>query len=158
MLNSINMTTAANRHIVNEQSYARMTALRIQQLRDAYLQDFPNNIERTMTPTGVYNCHGLLFASRRTQIDGKSIRPILHDDKYIRINRKDDVKIGDIVLFVAPDGDIEHSAIVVVPPSESITGMPKVFSKWGPFTEFIHYANFSPYDVTNLEYWRVEWP
>jgi hypothetical protein len=58
---------------------------------------------------------------------------------------------------VAQDGDIEHAAIVIEPPSKANALMPKVVGKWGQFLEYLHYANQSIYEFDSLEYYRVEW-
>jgi hypothetical protein len=83
---------------------------------------------------------------------------ILNDDRYAKRLTPGQVKPGDVVLYVGPDGDIEHSAIVLEPPSQQTAGMPRVVGKWGPFLEYAHFANLSAYDCSNLEYYRVEYP
>lgn len=157
-LTSLLLQTAGMHDIPNGQSYEKMPTLQSQNNRAHFKKKFPNNTERDPNPTGIYNCHGLTFASRRTQIAGNpTLSVILTDDRYVRI-QKANVLPGDIVIFVHPNGDMEHSAVVIVPPSESITGYPKVIGKWGNFTEFVHYANDSDYDVSDLRYYRVQWP
>jgi hypothetical protein len=66
-----------------------------------------------------------------------------------------DVLAGDVVLYVHPSGDIEHSAIVVVAPRDSLLRVPTVLSKWGKYAEIIHAANRCPYDFSNPEYYRA---
>jgi hypothetical protein len=51
------------------------------------------------TPSAMYNCHGMTFASRRTRItDVAGISRILGDDKWIEIAPKE-VLPSDIVVY-----------------------------------------------------------
>lgn len=106
-------------------------------------------------PTAIYNCHGLVFASRRTGIfEVEEIYKILKEDNYTEVN-PNDVLPGDIVLYFSVDGDIEHSGVVVSAP-DTITRLPKIYSKWGKYCEAVHYANICPYECTNLKYYRTD--
>ena len=155
---SLKLESASKRNIPNEQNHQPMAPATARLQRANSQQQFGAHlIEVTRMPTGVYNCHGLIFASRRTNILGNDVRAILNDDKYKKRLTQADVRPGDVVLFVAPDGDIEHSAIVLVPPSPQNAGIPTVYGKWGQFIEYAHPANLSEYRVDNLEYYRVEW-
>lgn len=53
--------------------------------------------------TGVYNCFGMIFASRRTSIyDDENvamIQRILDDDGYRCLSNRADVRTGDLVLY-----------------------------------------------------------
>ena len=52
-------------------------------------------------PTGIYNCHGLAFASRRTQIcEPSEVQKIIREDGYRLIDRREDVQPGDIILYL----------------------------------------------------------
>lgn len=105
-------------------------------------------------PTPIYNCHGLVFASRRTGIfDNSSIRQIFEDDRYREI-QKEDALPGDIVIYFNK-GDIEHSAIIINAPSESLLKIPLVYSKWGKYSEVIHLQNQCPYNLSEIKYYRV---
>jgi hypothetical protein len=105
-------------------------------------------------PTPIYNCHGLVFASRRTGIfDNSSIRQIFEDDRYREI-KKEDALPGDIVIYFNK-GDIEHSAIIINAPSESLLKIPLVYSKWGKYSEVIHLQNQCPYNLSEIKYYRV---
>lgn len=118
-----------------------------------YVDKYRNVIFRSH-PTGIYNCHGLVFASRRTGIDdSREILKILREDNYKEISR-DEVLPGDIILYFAEDGDIEHSGIVISRP-DSVLHIPKVYSKWGRYREAIHYANDCEYDFSQTKYYRV---
>src|SRR6266496_3127883 len=89
---------------------------------------------RTTVCTNGYNCHGLVFAGRRTCIDDPStVRQILADDSYRRVNR-DELLAGDVALYVVK-GAIEHSGIVVDKGARDdrtgLWGDPLIVSKWG---------------------------
>ena len=92
--------------------------------------------------SGIYNCFGLVFASRRTCIhQSTEIRKIIEDDGYREIPREE-VKPGDIILYYTEAGDdIQHSAIVIVEPREENLWVPMVLSKIGKWKEAIHPAN-----------------
>ena len=90
----------------------------------------------------VYNCHGLTFASRRTWIDDSSmIRNIIEDDCYELI-KENDALPGDVVIYVADDGDVEHSGVVVR--AKHALELPLVCSKWGKGGEVVHPVHKSP--------------
>jgi hypothetical protein len=106
---------------------------------------FPHAVARS-DASGIYNCHGLVFASRRTSIFPEDIHKIPEDDGYRPIDERD-VLAGDVVLYLNADGDIEHSGIVIRKPELRI---PWVVSKWGDGEEFVHPTLTCPYneDIT----------
>lgn len=112
------------------------------------------SVKRT-PPDPRYNCHGLTFASRRTKIiDDAQIRQILVDDRYVAVERAL-VLPGDVAVYFADDGSIEHSAIVVSTPSPPLH-IPRVCSKWGFLGEVVHLATECPlYAIGNIQYFRV---
>lgn len=150
----INVDTANGTAVTNEQDWGgAMTAINVRQVQ-LLGKAHPKAQARTLKGTGVYNCHGLVFASRRTMIsDSPEVRQIIADDGYQQITPKD-VMPGDIVLYVGSDGDVEHSAVVVSLP-DNVFSVVHVVSKWGLGLEYVHAVNDSPYDCTRLEYYRV---
>lgn len=105
-------------------------------------------------PTPRYNCHGMTFASRRTGIfDADVISKILSDDGYEEIIPEQTLP-GDVIIYFAADGDLEHSGIVVSTPDKNL-GIPMVVSKWGKYSEFVHWANNSPYTFATARYFRI---
>ena len=120
-------------------------------------EKYPTMIIRSEA-SPMYDCHGLTFASRRTNIDKSTeIEKILNDDEYSLINERD-VLPGDVVLYVdQDDGDISHSGIVVNAefPPESLSII-LVISKWGKFKEIIHNVNDCPYPKTYKRYYRIK--
>lgn len=123
--------------------------------RDIYKNRYPAMVERTTSPTSIYNCHGMVFGSRRTQIDeSTSVRKILEDDGYKKVS-PENVMAGDVIIYIV-NGDIEHSGIVVHPPIPENFNQAIIISKWGPFTEVLHPVHQSPYDSTTIEYYRID--
>src|SRR5439155_16518618 len=88
----------------------------------------PNAILRT-NPCALYNCHGLVFASRRTKIIATNqIKAILEDDRYEEVEMRD-VKPGDIVIYSSEIGDANHSGVVVE--YRPAYAAPIICSTWG---------------------------
>ena len=100
--------------------------------------DFPRAIRRTLDPSYGYNCHGLTFAARRTQVWSSSeVNHILREDDYRPVSIRQALP-GDIAVYFSNDtGEIEHSGLVVKS-SQGPTDLlgPLVVSKWGPCQEF----------------------
>ena len=113
---------------------------------------------RTTGGSGVYNCHGLTFAARRTNlIDLRWIERILHDDSFEEIHRKD-ILSGDVVLYFSPEGEPEHSGIISSVREGDGQGMFQevwVFSKWGSASEAVHLIHDCPYNASNLKFFSV---
>ena len=106
-------------------------------------REHPQTKPRT-TPSPLYNCHGLTFASRRTRIIGsREINTIINDDEYEEI-QSGDVLAGDIVIYYSNEGDPNHSGTVVE--AGGVLLVPIICSKWGNAGEFIH----ALYDCPNL--------
>lgn len=107
--------------------------------------------------THIYNCHGLTFASRRTQIDDTGeIKKIILQDKYREVKRLAEVLVGDIAVYHTEDRDIDHSGIVVEKGTAPLY-IPWVLSKWGFCREVVHLANHCPYDLSDVKYYRFEY-
>jgi hypothetical protein len=91
-------------------------------LEHDYDKEYPHAKPRKVGPCNTYNCHGLTFASRRSNLEFSEIFQILEEDDYQHVDRKD-VMPGDIVVFISTGqikgstpGDVEHSGIVVEHP------------------------------------------
>ncbi|MES2182652.1 MAG: hypothetical protein V4493_11200 [Pseudomonadota bacterium] len=94
--------------------------------------------------SGRYNCHGMVFASRRTRIfSANEVQKIITEDSYIDVTLEN-VLEGDFILY-QEEGDIIHSGIVIEPPSATNMYNPLVISKWGSGREYIHRGNDCPY-------------
>lgn len=104
--------------------------------------------------SGMYNCHGLTFAARRTCVDDlRAIAKILADDNYREVPALN-VLPGDIVLYYE-GGVVCHSGIVVEV-SGTVPRFTKVVSKWGPSGEFVHWVHKSEYGQ-EYKYYRVDY-
>jgi hypothetical protein len=149
----ITLQTATRRNIPNEQ-ISEISPFELSQF-NGFQQAYGAVNKLRAGPTPFYNCHGLTFASRRTGIfDDVSLRAILADDNYTLISREA-VLPGDVILYYAESGEIDHSGIVIEPPTAATFWVPLVYSKWGKFSEFIHFGNRCPYDFSAVRYYRV---
>ena len=92
--------------------------------------------------TAVYNCVGLVFASRRTCIDTEHITWILEEDGYYKVDNEKDVMPGDLVLYRTALDELAHIAIVLdkSPVIQTASWKMKVLSQWGADGEYIHDA------------------
>ena len=109
---------------------------------------------RVGEPCPVYNCHGLTFASRRTQVDGTStmsILQILAEDGYTEVPEPL-AKFGDVIVYYDSDGHAEHSGIVVSRPDASVI---QVWSKWGRGYEMIHPAGSCLWGAFLKKFYRI---
>lgn len=157
----LDLETSLGSPIENQQHTQMVPNLDTENLRQSFNRRFPNRlVERTKNGTNFYNCHGLVFASRRTRIfSSDTVRKILKDDAYARV-ADNDVKPGDIVLYVHK-GAIDHSAVVVDVQTSDLPNIRsiKVFSKWGKWCEVIHGVldcDWAQEPETLIEYYRVE--
>jgi len=118
--------------------------------------------ERVSEACPVYNCHGLTFASRRTQVSD-NVLPILEDDGFGQVPEKE-ARAGDLVLYSTARGEVVHSGVVVGRKRiEIIAGdqffIPVIWSKWGKGYEMIHNAGECPYlddEGSYTSYYRLE--
>lgn len=111
--------------------------------------------------TGRYNCHGLVFAARRTSIDSTDperpldIEALLRQDRYRRVVVPQE---GDVVVYRdLSDGQIEHTGLVIEvarPSGEASSSMVKVLSAWGHAGTFTHALSSVPYNGAP-EYWGL---
>ena len=117
------------------------------------LDRHPTAIERSAN-TDMYNCHGLVFAARRTNIsDTREVEKILKHDDYMVIE-KESVVPGDIIVYYSDDKDAEHSGIVIEKGMKPLY-IPIIISKWGILEEYIHQANDCEYKFANAKYYRM---
>lgn len=114
-------------------------------------------------PTGRYNCFGLVFASRRTNIppiglpEALNIDHLLQRDCYQLISVP---QVGDVVIYRGPR-EIEHAGFICRVDSlaldRSLAAAPQVmvWSMWGGLGEFEHPVLGCPYRDCKVEYWRL---
>lgn len=114
-----------------------------------------HSARQVRSSTGRYNCHGLVFASRRTNIPPAGgdvdIEDLLRRDGYRRV---DAPEVGDIVAYRDFRNEIEHTGIVCQIDRVGAQPVIRVWSMWGNLGEFLHRADVSPYS-RNIEYWRL---
>lgn len=150
----IALETRKNTPIINQQSFEFSSYERNQ--FNKFKTDYPHARIRC-EPNPIYNCHGMTFASRRTSIfDSSEITKIIEEDGYTVVSELD-LMPGDIILYFETSGDCEHSGIVIEVPSRNkgTFWIPTVCSKWGKAYEFIHLANYCPYNYANVKYYRI---
>jgi len=118
-------------------------------------RDYPKAIPRSDISSN-YNCHGLIFSSRRCFIDNISYIPtILKEDQYQKIDDIKEVRPGDIIIYSDNTG-IVHSGIVITKPDRNNLFNPDIISKWSNFKEYIHPANHCPYSLNSeRQYFRI---
>jgi hypothetical protein len=100
------------------------------------LQQFGQNWVRRKPATGVYNCAGHVWASRRTSIFEESeYEAILKDDGYRQLEEGERPLVGDLVLYRDQDARIGFLHVgIIVELRPGITAesprIPWVLSKW----------------------------
>ncbi len=155
---ALDLDTAIGNPINNVQNSEPIPPVEVANYEARFSKKFPRIIKRTTGCTDTYNCHGLVFASRRTRIwEPNEVRKILREDSYEKV---EDSKVlpGDVALYVHAEGSIDHAAIVVEAPEKTLLSIPKVVSKWGPWAEVVHYSNECPWaqeQGTHIEYYRL---
>ena len=120
---------------------------------EALIREHKKAIHRTRS-SRKYNCHGLVFASRRSKIwDSAEVAKILQEDNYVKISPQG-VLAGDVAIYFH-EGDAQHAGVVVEVFDNPKTT--KILSKWGLMQEVIHMAyDVPPYYGTEIEYYRIK--
>jgi hypothetical protein len=148
----LELATRQNNHIKNRTGVAGQSQQQMAKFA-GFVFKFPHARKRSEN-TDMYNCHGMVFACRRTNIDDSNeVQKIIVEDDYIQV-RNENVLPGDIIIYFSIDGDAEHSGIVISEPNNHFL-IPLVLSKWGQLEEYIHYANQCPYNFANAKYYRL---
>ncbi|MGE0651926.1 MAG: hypothetical protein AB7P12_09270 [Alphaproteobacteria bacterium] len=151
------LDTRRQTHIVNlmDRTFPIVGAL---VLEKDHSTNYPRSIPRKVGPCFTYNCHGLTFGSRRTEIQSDQIPMILEQDDYVCI-AQNDVLPGDIAVYYstgqqpgAISGDVEHSGIVL---QRNEIGNILLISKWGACDERVHFVADTPYDSGDVRYYRI---
>ena len=136
---SIKLETRTRKWIRNEQ----YDEFHPEQLKAAKLEmerSYRGIVTRSLTAT--YNCHGLTFASRRTAVyESDDVQMILDEDGYKRLENRNDVERGDIVVFRRnKNAPISHTGLVIdwTPDLKTSTKKVTILSQWGRNGEYIH--------------------
>ena len=118
------------------------------------LQDHPDAHARSLS--SVYNCMGLVFASRRTWVDPEHLPMILADDDYRQVPDEGNLQPGDVVVYRDGDGQVSHVGIVDRVRTNVTQAVWEVFvlSQWGRDGEYFHRADdVNPRLGKPAEYW-----
>ena len=106
--------------------------------------------------SNVYNCMGMVFASRRTWIEPEHLETILEDDEYQPVPNEGELRPGDVVVYRDHEDYISHVGIVaeVRPNIREATREIFVLSQWGQDGEYFHLAeDVNPLLGRPAEYW-----
>ncbi|HTV91549.1 MAG TPA: hypothetical protein VMG98_02405 [Verrucomicrobiae bacterium] len=80
----------------------------------------------------VYNCAGMIFSARRTQIDIEDFEWIVEDDGYRELSEAD-ISYGDLVFYYKEEKP-KHVGVIVKRQTEETW----VLSQWGSYCEILH--------------------
>jgi hypothetical protein len=110
-------------------------------------------------PTGRFNCHGLVFASRRANIPPANLPNACDiNDLLVRDRMRPasgGVALGDVVVYRG-EREIEHTGVVSRVDPMGATQVVFVWSKWGALEECEHHVMSCPYAIgAQIEYWRL---
>ena len=156
----LRLDTRAGQHIKNEvappptqQSLTR---------EQVWLNKFAANWIKRTGPCGIYNCAGLVWASRRTAIyDIAEWDKIYRDDAYRELNDSELPMPGDLAIYSQSEvGYIHVGQVLSLEPGLVKTGrpIPKILSKWDDVSgEYIHFPRDVPFGDhftdLQLKYW-----
>ena len=109
--------------------------------------------------SSVYNCMGMVFASRRTWVEPDYLQMILEDDEYRPIDRNE-LHRGDVVVYRNNHDEISHVGIVyevrlkVDEATLEVVAEVVVASQWGHDGEYFHLDDdVNPRLGKPTEYW-----
>lgn len=149
---SIQLATRSGKYIENERRrehpYERLKAA-----QKLWRGKFPRI--RTRSLTAVYNCVGLVFASRRTCIEPYLLDWILREDGYRQVRLPEAIQPGDIVVYRI-EKQVAHVAVVIGTTNDSFgIQHTEVVSQWGEDGEYIHPVGDVPEELLGrpTDYW-----
>lgn len=120
---------------------------------DTFGSETRRRIQRRRSSSVQYNCHGLTFANRRTNIEPDAeVMRVLEDDGYVEIDAGQ-VMPGDIVVYTGRHG-IYHTGVVVSIVPGTLLPDVDVLSKWGKYGEYLHPVRAYPGDWDRVTYYR----
>ena len=122
--------------------------------KDIVLKAHPNARARSLS--SMYNCMGMVFATRRTWVEPENLRMILEDDGYRKVLNESELQAGDVVVYRDDYGEVSHVGIVteVRPNLAEATREVFVLSQWGQDGEYFHRADdVNPQLGKPSEYW-----
>ena len=127
---------------------------RMRAARDIVLGSHPKAQVRSLS--SVYNCMGMVFASRRTCVEPDHLRMILQDDEYQRVNNEGQLQPGDVIIYRDDENQVSHVGVVVEvkPNLEKADREILVLSQWGGDGEYLHLnEDVNPRLGKPAEYW-----
>jgi hypothetical protein len=151
---SIQLATRRGTYIPNERRL-EWSPIKMEASVKIWKESHPNAYLRSAT--AVYNCMGLVFATRRTWIDTDQIFKILKEDDYYAVGEPPEACEGDLVIYRRkPKGNVSHVGIILKlnPEVKTASWEITVLSKWGPEGEYIHNIDDIPEVYgRHVEYW-----
>ncbi len=149
---SIVLQTRKGTRIRNKQSPEPSSFYK--RIMDQFEHKYPMIRKVVNKRSGFYNCHGLVFASRRSSIEeSEQIWQILDEDGYVEVQIGDSLP-GDIIVYLK-DGSIDHTAIVIKAPEPPLF-IPDVLAKIAHGPEIIGPANACPeYNLNGAKVFRI---
>ena len=149
----IELSTRENTCIPNERRHQR-PPVAMQAALKLLQGNHPSAKVRSLS--SVYNCMGMVFASRRTTIQPEHLDMILEDDQYKRLTDDSEVQPGDVVVYRDHSGEVSHVGIVAKV-TINLKDEPiqvQVLSQWGADGEYFHLADdVHPGLGSPAEYW-----
>lgn len=136
----LDLTTKRGNRIPNVQRRTRPPAS-MAAARDIVIGNHPTAKVRSLRSE--YNCVGLVFASRRTHIEPEHVATILREDGFRRVNREEELEIGDVVIYRTDDREISHVGLIakIVVAVERGQREITVLSQWGADGEYFHHID-----------------
>ena len=147
------LVTRKMNHIPNEQRSPRAPAS-MHAAKSFVLNQHSSASVRSLS--SLYNCMGMVFASRRTWVEPDHLRMILNDDGYRQVSSMSDLKAGDVVVYYDDGGEVSHVGLVVNVKPDLTNGQWEVtvLSQWGRDGEYFHLVDdVNPLLGRPLEYW-----
>lgn len=112
---------------------------------------------KLLVKSAVYNCMGLIFGSRRVQIDIDELPQILSEDVWRPIGEAE-LQVGDLVMYVR-EGKARHVAFYIRTDLVGSTIQRFVWSKCGEFGEYLHLITDVPKQYGQPDhFFRLERP
>lgn len=91
----------------------------------------------------MYNCVGMIFASRRAWIETNHLYELLRQDGYHKVTERDIVR-GDLVVYTNDEVPTHVGLIMSIRRDGSHLDNLTVLSKWGKDAEILHAVNVIP--------------
>lgn len=158
---ALRLYTTCNRNYVENERPDEERPIEALQAAYQYVKSISPSA-RCCSLTAMYNCVGVVFASRRTHVDCEHLDMILQDDGYRLISQKSAIE-GDVVVY-RKDGIPLHVGIIYELQDLSFARDGSqielwVLSQWGQDGEYIHkLREVSTLYGDQLEFWTERRP